>query len=208
MNFDFKKNFEEKIRLILIDSTSSLDEQFELMLRKHAADGMLRSGNTIKQTMNMIAEFTTKIYSEILSYIDTLNLKYDSSLENDISKLAQDAQKQFKVESIAKLEKSTEVAGNPKLFERMLPDVEAEMANNLAIFQNNLNAKVLDLKENTIKSPIEKSLWVVEFMFLAISIFIAGMWFKDPEGNYEPFLVGLTSAMLLTLLIIKRIGKQ
>ncbi|TMN85279.1 hypothetical protein CWB72_20315, partial [Pseudoalteromonas phenolica] len=127
---------------------------------------------------------------EILSYIDTLNLKYDSSLENDISKLAQDAQKQFKVESIAKLEKSTEVAGNPKLFERMLPDVEAEMANNLAIFQNNLNAKVLDLKENTIKSPIEKSLWVVEFMFLAISIFIAGMWFKDPEGNYEPFLVG------------------
>ncbi|TMN85266.1 hypothetical protein CWB72_20380, partial [Pseudoalteromonas phenolica] len=70
MNFDFKKNFEEKIRLILIDSTSSLDEQFELMLRKHAADGMLRSGNTIKQTMNMIAEFTTKIYSEILSYID------------------------------------------------------------------------------------------------------------------------------------------
>jgi hypothetical protein len=208
MNIDSKQNFEEKIRLILIDSTFTLEEKFELMLRKHAADGLLRSGNTIKETMNMIAELTAKIYSEILSYIDVLNLKYYSSLEGDISKLAQDAQKQFKIETIAKLEKSTEMAGNPKLFERMLPDVEAEMANNLAIFQNNLNSKVLDLKQSTAKSPVEITLWVVEFVFLVITIFLAGMWFKDPDGNYEPFIVGLTSAMLLILLIIKRVGKQ
>lgn len=208
MNIDSRQNFEEKIRLILIDSTSTLEEKFELMLRKHAADGLLRSGNTIKETMNMIAELTAKIYSEILTYIDALNLKYYSSLEDDISKLAQDAQNQFKIETIAKLDKSTEMAGNPKLFERMLPDVEAEMANSLAIFQNSLNAKILDLKQNTVKSPLERTLWTVEFIFLAISIFVAGMWFNEPDGNYEPFIVGLTSAMLLILLIIRRIGKQ
>ncbi|WOT03691.1 hypothetical protein [Shewanella youngdeokensis] len=208
MKIDFKQNFEEKIKLILIDSNSMLEDKFDLMLKKHAAHGLLRSGNTIKETMDIIAELTAKIYSEILSYIDVLNLKYYSSLEEDVSKLAHEAQKQFKIETTAKLKKSAELAGKPQLFERMLPDVEAEMANSLAIFQNNLNTKTLDLKLNTTKSPAEKTLWTVEFIFLAISLFVAGMWFNDPSGNYEPFIVGLTSAMLLIPLIIRRIGKQ
>ncbi|WP_282146636.1 hypothetical protein [Alteromonas stellipolaris] len=208
MNTDSKQNFEEKIRLTLIESTSTLEEEFELMLRKHAADGLIRSGNTIKATMNIITELTARIYSEILSYIDALDLKYSPSLENDISKLALDAQQKFKIEAIAKLDKSTEIAGNPKLFERMLPEVEADMANSLATFRNNLNAKMLELRQRTVKSPIERTLWALEFICFAISIFVAGMWFNDPEGNYEPFLVGLSSAMFLVLLIIKRIGKQ
>jgi hypothetical protein len=208
MNIDSKQNFEEKIRLILIESTSTLEEKFELMINRHAADGLLGSGSTIKKTMNMIAELTAKVYSEIISYIDTLNLKYYSSLEADVAKLALDAQQKFKIETIATLEKSTKVAGSPKLFERILPEVEAEMANNLAIFQNNLNAKILELKQHTVKSPIERALWVVEFIFLAISIFVSGMWFNDPAGNYEPFLVGLLSVMSLILLIIRRMSKQ
>jgi hypothetical protein len=208
MNIDSKQNFEEKIRLILIESTSTLEAKFKLMINKHAATGLLRSGTTIKETMNMISELTAKVYSEVLSYIDALNLKYYSSLEADISKLASDAQQKFKIETIAIFRKSTELVGKPKLFERMLPEVEAELANNLAIFQNNLNAKTLELKEHTVKSPIERVLWVVEFIFLAISIFVSGMWFNDPSGNYEPFLVGLLSVMSLILLIIKRMGKQ
>ena len=206
MNIDSKQNFEEKIRLILIESTSTLEDEFRLMLNKHTAIGLLHSGITIKETMNIIAELTVKIYSEVLSYIDALNLKYHSSLEGDISKLASDAQQKFKIETIAKFEKSVELAGNPKLLERMLPEVEAEMANNLAIFQNNLNAKTLELKQHTVKSPIEIALWVVEFIFLVTSIFVSGMWFNDSSGNYEPFLVGLVSIMSLILLIIRRMS--
>lgn len=208
MNIHTKQNFEEKIRLILIESVSSLEEDFELMLRKHAADGMIRSGNTIKATMNMIAELTEKLYSDIMSYVDVLNLRYSSTIEADISALALNAQKKLKIETIAKLQKSTEMAGNPKLFERMLPDVEANMANKLATFQNNLNAKVIELKQNTEKSPLEKSLWVIEFIVLAISIFVSGMWFNDPQGNYEPLLVGFALVMPLIYLIIRRVAKQ
>jgi hypothetical protein len=157
--------------------------------------------------MNIISELTVKIYSEILSYMDTLKIDYHSSLESEISKLALEAQRKFKIEILAKLKKSTEIAGNPKLYERMLPDVEADIAKSLAIFCNNLNVKILELKQNTVKSSVERTLWAVEFLFLAISIFIAGMWYKDPEGNYEPILVGLSTAMLLILLIIRRVGK-
>jgi hypothetical protein len=208
MNIHTKQNFEEKIRLILIKSVSSLEEDFELMLRKHAADGMIRSGNTIKATMNMIADLTEKLYSDIMSYVDVLNLKYFSTIEADISALALSAQEKLKIETIAKLQKSTEMAGNPKLFERMLPDVEADMANKLATFQNNLNAKVIELKQNTEKSPLEKILWVIEFIVLAISIFVSGMWFNDPQGNYEPLLFGFALVVPLIYLIIRRVAKQ
>ena len=208
MNIDYKQNYEEKIRLILIEATSSLEEKFKQMLNKHSASGSLRSGSTIKETMKMISELTHELYLEVLSYCDALNLKYSPSLETDISQLASDAQLKFKIESIAIFKKSTELVGKPNLFERMLPEVEADMANNLAIFENNLNTKILELKHSTVKSPIERVLWVLEVIFLVISIFVSGMWFNDPSGNYEPFLVGLLSVISLIPLIIKRMSKQ
>ena len=208
MNIHTKQNFEEKIRLILIELVSSLENNFKLMLRKHAADGMIRSGQTIKATMNMIADLTEKLYTDIMSYVDILNLKYFPTIEADISALALNAQQKLKIETIEKLQKSTEMAGSPNLFERMLPDVEADMANKLATFQNNLNAKVIELKQNTEKSPFEKSLWVIEFIVLAISIFVSGMWFNDPQGNYEPLLVGFALIMPLIYLIIRCVAKQ
>jgi hypothetical protein len=208
MNIDCKQNFEEKIRLILIDSTFTLEDKYDLMVTKYAAHDLLRSGGMTKETMTIIAEVNTKVYSEILSYIDALNLTYSSSLENDISELAQYAQKQFKTESIAKLEKCTEMVGNPKSFEKILPEVEAEMASSYAIFKNNLNAKVLYLKQTTVKSPVERALWALEIICLVVTIFVSGMWFNNPDGNYEPLIVCLTAVMILIPLIIRRIGKQ
>ncbi|PHR54871.1 MAG: hypothetical protein COA47_14725 [Robiginitomaculum sp.] len=208
MNIQAKQNIEEKIRLILIESISSLEKDFEGMLRRHAADGLLRSGNTIKATMNMIADLSANLYSEILSHIDVLSLKYYSTIETDIADLARAAQEKLKVETIAKFQKSTEMAGKPKLYERMLPEVEAEMANNLATFQNNLNAKIIEIKQSTQRSPLEKVLWLFEIIILVTSIFVSGMWFKDPQGNYEPVVVALTLVMPLIYLVIRRISKQ
>lgn len=208
MNSEIKQNFEEKIRLVLVESKSTLNDDFELMLRRHAANGLVRSGNTIKATMDMISDLTSKLYQEILSHLDVLSIHYYPTMERDVANLANKAQIQLKVESIAKFRKSTEMAGNPSLYERMLPDVEAEMANNLAAFQNALNAKVLEIKQNTQKSPIEKLLWAFEGVLLVVSIFVAGMWFKDPEGNYEPVLVGVGLIMPLVYLLIKRVTKK
>lgn len=134
MNNEIKQNFEEKIRLVLIELKSTLEENFELMLRRHAADGLVRSGNTIKATMDMISRHTSELYDEILAYLDVLSIHYYSLLESDVSNLASKAQAQLKVETIAKFKKSTELAGNPSLYERMLPDLEAEMAKKFSDF--------------------------------------------------------------------------
>ncbi|MCR8923791.1 hypothetical protein NO559_13500 [Dasania sp. GY-MA-18] len=44
---------EKKIQNGLKRILSKLDSEYEMMLRRHAADGLLRSGNTIKKTMDL-----------------------------------------------------------------------------------------------------------------------------------------------------------
>lgn len=202
MTNETRQNFEEKLRLVIKELLATLDNDYEAMLRMHAAKGLLRSGNTIKATMNLISCSDANFYSEVLDHIDTLKLQYNSTIESDIVQLTNNAQDSFKVKVIEKFTKSTEVTNSAKLFDRLLPDVETDLANNRAVFLNSLNAKIIDIKK-TSKSSIEKILWVIEIIIVLTSIFIAGMWFKDPQGNYEPILVGLGLVIPLIYLGIR-----
>lgn len=208
MDNQIRENFDEKLRLIHGELISSLDSSFEAMLRTHSAKGLLRSGNTIKATMELISKITSTLYSEVILHLEALNLKYYSALESDILLLANESFSKLKKELIVKFKKSTEMAGNPDLFDRMLPEVENEMAKHLATFRNRLNLQALELKRKTTKSPVEKILWALEVAIILASMFIAGMWFKDPQGNYEPILVGLGLVTPLIYLGIRRAAKQ
>lgn len=203
MHPEIKENFREKLRLTVADTISTLDVDIKAMLAKHAAEGMLRSGNTIKKTMDLISEGNARIYQETLQYVSSLNLAYYPEIENDIQGLARSAQESFKTEALPRFKKSTETAGNPQLYEHLLPEIESGMANDLAKFQNQLNAASVHLKLNNVMSPTEKLLWGIEGLLLLISMFIAGMWYKDPSGNYEPVLVGLGLVIPLLAIGIK-----
>jgi hypothetical protein len=207
MNLELRQNFEEKLRIFLINTTQAINVDFDSMLKKHAAESQLRSGNTIKQTMNMISDYDSKIYLEVISHMKALNLKFYSDIEADLLELAKDAISLFKKEALIKLEKSTEMAGRPELFQRMLPDVERDLANNLATFQNSLNLAVIELKEQTTTSPFEKGLWLFEAILFIALIFISGMWFIEPNGNYEPIMAGLSLVIPFIYLIIRRLDK-
>jgi hypothetical protein len=208
MDNEIKQNFEEKLRLIIKKLLVSLDSDYQAMLSKHAAKGLLRSGNTIKATMRLISRLFSRFYSEVLTHTETLNLKYFLSDESEIIQLAENAKETLKAGVIDKFQKSTEMAGNPTLYERLLPDVEKDLADSKAVFQNQLNAKIIDLKKSASKSMIEKVLWIFEFLVIALSIFISGMWFNNPQGNYEPVLVGLGLLISLIYLVIRHISKQ
>lgn len=132
-----------------------------------------------------------------------LDLTYYPQIERDIQGLANFAQELYKAEAVTFLQKSTKLAGKPNLYERMLPDVESSMATDLAKFKNQLNATAIQLKLVHRKSAMEKFLWGLEGLLLLISMFISGMWYKNPAGNYEPFLVGLGLAIPLIALGIK-----
>ena len=197
MHPEIKENFQEKLRLIVIDLVKILDDNIDAMLREHAAKGLVHSGITIKRTMGFIAEGNHSLYKEIIDHLKSLNIDYYPNIDRDIQLLAESVQNLFKSESLLRLYKSTEHAGKPDLYERMIPDVEAGMASERAKFQNTLNATIVQLKLNKQISPIIKALWGLEALLLLASMFIAGMWFKDPNGNYEPILVGMGLAIPL-----------
>jgi len=192
MHVEIKQNYQEKLRLVVDELTNDLDDKFKAMLSEHSAKGLIRSGDTIKRTMDFILESNAKLFQSVIEHMKELGLAYYPELESDIQSLAKLAQESFKKNALIRFQKSTELAGNPKLYERMLPELESGMATDLANFQNNLNAATVQLKFNNKMSPLTKVLWGLEAVLLSASIFIAGMWYKEPDGNYEPIVVGLT----------------
>ncbi|WP_101757984.1 hypothetical protein [Oceanicoccus sp. KOV_DT_Chl] len=189
MHPEIKENYVEKLRLATLDKIDELENKFKAMLALHSAKGRLGSGDTIKKTMDYIAQGNADLYQVTIDHLQSLKPEFHPQLEHEVQALAKSAQESFKTESLIYFQKSTEHARNPKLYERLLPDVEANMEAELAKFKNSLNAAVLQLKLNNHMPPFTKFLWGIEAVLLLISMFIAGMWYKEPTGNYEPILV-------------------
>lgn len=208
MNSEILQNYTEKLRLVIQELLAHLDQDIKKMLAEHSRDGLLGSGATIKKTMNFISSYNSSLYQVIITHMRTLNLYYYQSLESEVQELAKQFQQTFKEEALKRLKKSTEVARAPNLYERMVSEVEQSMANDLANFHNSLNAIIIDLKLNSHMTPIEKTLWVFEGLLLLSSMFIAGLWYKDPSGNYEPILVGLGLIIPLIAIGIKYGSKK
>src|SRR5690606_5676685 len=100
MHPEIKENFREKLRLIVTEMVSNLDHDIRAMLAKHSAEGMLRSGKTIKKTMELISDGNARIFQETLGYVQSLNLNYYPEIESDIGSLAASAQDSFKKEAL------------------------------------------------------------------------------------------------------------
>ena len=148
MHPEVKQNYIEKIRLISLELLKTLDQEIEIMLAEHARDGLVRSGATIKKTMDFIAKGNASLYQEILDHLAALKLSFYPQLESDVQNIAKLAQETFKQESLTRLKKSAEITGKPQLYERMLPEVEAVMKTDSANFQNSLNTSVLKLSSS------------------------------------------------------------
>lgn len=206
MDNEIKKNFEEKLNLISSELLATLDIDFETMLRRHSSDGLLHSGKTIKATMDLISRLVTDLYTEALDHVKNLKIDYSPSIETEIVQLVDNSKDRIESKFLSKFQKSTEIAGKPDLYERLLPELNTTLATNQAVFKNQLNLIVIALKKSKAKSSIEKVLWFIELIIVSASIFICGMWFSEPSGNYEPVLVGLGLVIPLIYLVIRRIS--
>lgn len=202
------ENFSEKLRLATKQLLQSLESDYQIMLREHSRDGKIGSGDTISKTMKNIAKRNAELYSHVLNHLVALDPQFTNALEAEIQELAQTAQVMFKIEAIKLFRKSTVIAKSPNLYDRLLPDLEAGMAVDLANFQNALNTAILQIKHKTAARPFAKVWWAVEMMLLLIAAGVVGMWYKDPSGNYEPIIVGLSLIIPLVGVAIKLSSKK
>lgn len=208
MNPEIKENFEEKLRLANVEITRTLDKQIRIMLAEHSRDGMLGSGNTIRKTMDLIETGSSKLYQTVLDHLCTLTIDYSPMLETEIRAVAKSAHDHYKEIALDRLNKSTVVARSPQHYERMTPDVKTGFATDMANFYNSLNVAILELKQKGTMPVSTKILWSIEVMLLLASMFIAGMWYKDPNGNYEPIVVGLALVIPLLAVLARFSGKK
>lgn len=202
------ENFREKLRLATKQLLEALQSDYKLMLREHSRDGKIGSGDTISKTMKNISARYVELYTQILNHLVALDPKFTNELESEVQELAQSAQVIFKVEAIKLFKESTVMAKKPNHFDRLLPDLESNMSVDFANFQNALNTAVLQIKYKTTVPPLAKVLWAIELMMLLIAAGVAGMWYKDPTGNYEPIIVGLSLVIPLVGVAIKLSSKN
>ncbi len=92
MHPEIKENIEEKLRLVRAEISNDLEQNIRIMLADHSATGQLRSGNTIRRTMDFIASGNQKMYRSLIDHLTTLNISFSPTLETDIQELARTAQ--------------------------------------------------------------------------------------------------------------------
>ena len=208
MNPEVKENFEEKLRLANAEIIKTIDREIRVMHAEHARDGRLGSGDTIRRTMDMIEQGSSKLYQTVLDHLCTFTIDYSPMLETEIRAIAKTAHDGYKEVALDRLNKSTILARSPQLYERMLPEVKSGFATDMANFHNSLNVAIFELKQKAKMPTGTKILWSIEALLILGSMFIAGMWYQDPGGNYEPIVVGLALVIPLLAVIARFSAKK
>ena len=153
--------------------------------------------------MNFISDNDQSFYDGIVEHLESLNITFEDNLQSEILCLTSKEHVFLEEEFLNRLRKGTEVARSPDLYEKVLPDVKKSMETEKVTFQNRLGVLLINLEQAKTESALQKAVWSTEGILLLISMFVAGMWFNDPEGNYEPLLVGLGIAISLLSLWLK-----
>lgn len=101
--------------------------EFEAMLRKHSAEGMLRSGNTIKQAMNLVGKKSETLRDIIIKHAQWVvseSIYVPTTIAEELTSINDSFFNILTDESRPVVKKATEMSGQPNLFARIYPDVE------------------------------------------------------------------------------------
>ncbi|MBT4492464.1 MAG: hypothetical protein HOC70_04410 [Gammaproteobacteria bacterium] len=191
MDSKLELSLRAKSELLREDILNSLDDSIREMAANHARDGKLGSGDTIAKTMEFIRESDQEFYHEMHEHLVSLPFRYDELLLAQLLQLIDDIHIQLAEELKKRLKKSAELARAENLYERMLPEVENTLELEAKFFANAVEVYLHNLAASGTDSASRQVFWASELVLIAICIFLAGMWFKDPTGNYEPIILGL-----------------
>jgi len=203
MNPKILKNFEENLRIESRSLLQDLDFNIDRMFAEHARDGKLRSGSTIKCGMDYVAEASSNLFKLSIDFVSKGFPSLTSDSEQVISGTVSRVHNTLLKKALEQFRKCCKVSGKPDLYDRMLPELETQIAAGKARFLNELNLAIVESGLQKEVPLFDKASWIVELLLTIISIFIAGMWFANPEGNYEPLLVVLALVITLNGIIIK-----
>lgn len=118
---------ERKIQNELDRLLENMGEEFEAMITRHSAQGILRSGNTIKQAMILVEDKSKTLRDVVIKeskWAVGESIYVPVSIANELTVINDNFFHLFTDESRPYIKKATEMSGRPELFDEVYPNVE------------------------------------------------------------------------------------
>ena len=110
------------------------ETQYQTMLRNHSANGGLRSGNTVRETMNIAIESGDLLRNLIIdqsTWAIRDSIYVPMSFSEELNVVASKHFSEFKAASEEYVKKASEMSGNPAVHEKVYPEVENKIQRSL-----------------------------------------------------------------------------
>ena len=150
----FLKILEQRVDGYIESLLDELDGNYDAMLRRHSADGLLRSGNTIRKTMELINNGADELKAFLIkqsSWVVDKSIYVPLSIGSNLMDLNEKCFEMYRVQSKDYVKKAAKVAGQPNLFDRVYPDIEAFIQRSLNEANLETEALVLENRSTGIK---------------------------------------------------------
>lgn len=142
-----------------------LDGDYEAMLRRHSADGLLRSGNTIKRAMGLVNDGADKLKTFLIDqscWVIDKSIYVPLSIGEDLVDLNEKYFECYVDQTEEYIRKAANIAGQPQLFERVYPEVEEFIGRCLQETNLETEALVLENRSTGIKG-------IAKYLFSLVS---------------------------------------
>ena len=132
----------------------SLDQDFQAMLSKHSAEGMIRSGNTIRQAMNIVTDGSDLLKDILIDHsrwVIKQSIYVPKSISADLTNLCETHFKEFIKKTEKYIRRSTEISGQPKLFSQMHAQVNKSIERSVSEVKLEIEALAIENRSSGIK---------------------------------------------------------
>ena len=180
----------EDLDSLASDQLNTLEVEISRITHRNAANGTLRSGNTIKDVAQSIVGLIRQRSSSILSSLRNRPFLYSDSLSAQLDEVV----KQYLPNEIPEfrerfIELMKLVGGNDRAQAAGLEIVSGDCERIRRQLNVGIRDHLLLLKSKTNEASRSKLIVGFEITALVITAFLAGMWAANPAGNYEPWIV-------------------
>lgn len=191
-NIDSLRALGSKIRTYADGQDRTLEDEIGIITNSNAASGTFKSGRTIKEVIRVCCTLLKNRADLTVETVRKLPFSYTASLEGALKENVRQyfpddlGGFQVKVRNLARK------AGGEKLEDVALEEIQAFQKEAIASLLSEIDQYLVTLKHTHQLSSIEKRFLAVELAGLVGTAFLAGLWFADRNGNYEPIIVLLT----------------
>lgn len=141
-----------------------LASDYEAMLRRHSADGMLRSGNTVKRAMNLVSACADSLRDLITvqsQWVVDESIYVPESIADELMDIAAKYFDELSHKAEEYIQKAAEISGNPSVFDRVYPEVSGSVERSYGEAKLNIEASVASNRSRGIKGVAKYFLSIV-----------------------------------------------